>query len=588
MSEAPVLTTLRERASLQPDDVAFTFTDYDSEWAGVIDTLTWGQLYRRVNNLSRAISGYGEAGERAVILAPQSLDYIVAFLGSMLAGYIAVPLSAPYPGAHDERISAVMADTSPVVVLTTAALVETVGEYLADSHGAAAPTVVAVDDMEPDARPAAGTGRRRLPEIAYLQYTSGSTRVPAGVQISHDNLYTNFRQLMADYFAPMSGVVPPGTNIVSWLPFYHDMGLVFAIVTPILGGIPSHLTSPMAFLQRPARWIQAMSTQTHSWSAAPNFAYELAAAKTTDDDMADLDMGGVDGLLSGAERVHPATLKRFTDRFGKCNFRPDAFRPSYGIAEGTVYAATRTVGGPPKVAHFDADGLAEGKVLPVEAPAGLGLISYGTPRSPLVRIVDPDAQTELEPGAVGEIWLHGGNVSAGYWHKPDETAQTFGGVLSTPSEGTPEGPWLRTGDLGFMFDDEMYIVGRMKDILIIRGRNLYPEDIESTVSEITGGRAAAIAVSVGQTEKLVVIAEYKKRRPHSLGPVETPDSPDAADPFEALRNDVTAAISRVHGVTVADIVLVAPGSLPITTSGKIRRSTCGELYLGQQFARLDS
>lgn len=584
MSEAPVLTTLRERASLQPDDVAFTFTDYDADWAGVTETLTWAQLYRRVDNLSRAISGYGESGDRAVILAHQSLDYIVAFLGSMLAGYVAVPLSAPYPGAHDERIGAVMADTSPAVILTTTSLVETVGEYLADSQGTV-PAVVAVDEVEAAGRPAGAAVRRQLPEVAYLQYTSGSTRVPAGVMISHDNLYTNFRQLMADYFGPMNGVVPPGTNIVSWLPFYHDMGLVFAVVTPILGGYPSHLSSPIAFLQRPARWIQAMAAHPHAWSAAPNFAYELAAAKTTDDDTAGLDMAGVDGLLSGAERVHPATLKRFTDRFGKCNFNAAAFRPSYGLAEGTVYAATRTVGGPPKVVQFDSDELSAGNAVHVEAPAGIGLISYGTPRSPQVRIVDPDALTECPSDAVGEIWLHGGNISAGYWHKPEETAQVFGGILAAPTEGTPGGPWLRTGDLGFIFDGELYIVGRMKDILIVRGRNLYPEDIESTVSEITGGRSAAISVSVAQDEKLVVIAEYKKRRATDS---RATDRTEGDDPFEALKSDLTAAISRVYGVTAADLVLVAPGSLPITTSGKIRRSACGDLYLGQQFARLDS
>lgn len=579
MSEAPVLTTLRERASLQPDDVAFTFTDYDDDPAGVTETLTWAQLYRRVSNLSRAIGGHGEPGDRAVILAPQSLDYIVAFLGSMLAGFIAVPLSAPYPGAHDERISAVLADTAPTVVLTTTSLRTAVGEYLPDRPGDGIPTVVTVDDLDPEARPTGAAGRRVLPEIAYLQYTSGSTRVPAGVIISHDNLYTNFRQLMADFFINPGGVPTPGLSIVSWLPFYHDMGLVIAVVAPILGGFSSHLTSPMAFLQRPARWVQAMASHPHAWSAAPNFAFELAAAKTSDEDMAGLDMGNIDGLLSGAERVHPTTLKRFANRFAKFNFRDDAYQPSYGLAECVVYAASRAGDGPPVVLHFDADVLAEGKAIQVEPPAGLGLVSYGTPRSPTIRIVDPDALTESPAATVGEIWVHGGNVSAGYWNKPEETANTFGGTLAEPSEDTPTGPWLRTGDLGFMFDDQLFIVGRVKDMLIIRGRNLYPEDIESTVSEISGGRSAAIAVTAGQTEKLVVIAEYKNRRAHA----ET----EGTDPFEALKSDLTAAISRVHGVTVSDLVVVGPGSLPITTSGKIRRSACGELYLGQQFTRLD-
>ncbi len=586
MSEAPVLSTLRERASLQPDDVAFTFTDYDADWDGVTETLTWSQLYRRVNHLARSISGHGEPGDRAVILAPQGLDYIVGFLGSMLAGYIAVPLSAPYPGAHDERINAVMADTAPAVVLTTSALIETVGEYTDRGDGCAAPTVVAVDTLDPEVRPAGGSSRRELPSIAYLQYTSGSTRVPAGVIISHENLYTNFRQLMADYFGPTNGVVPPGTTIVSWLPFYHDMGLVFAVVTPILGGYPSHLSSPLAFLQRPARWVRAMASHSHCWSAAPNFAFELAAAKTTDDDLAGLDLGNVDGLISGAERIDPKTLKRFATRFAPFGFREDAYRPSYGLAEGVVYGATRTVGGGPKTVNFDVDALSAGKAVPVAAPGGSALVSYGTPQSPVLRIIDPDTLIESPADTVGEIWMHGANVSAGYWHKPEETERTFGGVLPNPSPGTPEGPWLRTGDLGFTYDDEMYIVGRMKDMLIVRGRNHYPDDIEGTVGEISRGRSAAIAVTSGQTEKLVVIVEYKKPRGQSDEATDGDES--ATDPFEAVKNDIIAAISRAHGLTAADVVLVAPGSLPITTSGKIRRSSCADLYRAQQFTRLDS
>jgi len=329
-----------------------------------------------------------------------------------------------------------------------------------------------------------------------------------------------------------------------------------------------------------------LAAHPHAWSAAPNFAFELAAARTSDDDMAGLDLGNVDGILSGAERVHPQTLKRFANRFGKFNFREEAFRPSYGLAEGVVYAATRTLGGPPKIVHFDADALSGGMAVPVLA--GSGLISYGTPRSPQVRIVDPNTLTESAEGAVGEIWLHGANVSQGYWHKPDETERTFGGMLTAPSQGAPQGPWLRTGDLGFTFDDELFIVGRMKDILIVRGRNHYPEDIEATVSEITGGRVAAIAVTAGQSEKLVLIIEYKKRRTAlaegAAGRVD--GSVDDAS-LDAVKNHVTAAISDAHGLTAADLVLVGPGSIPTTTSGKIRRAACGDLYRDQQFNRLD-
>ncbi|NBP85075.1 MAG: acyl-CoA synthetase, partial [Mycobacteriaceae bacterium] len=571
MPEASVLSTLRERAGLQPEDVVFTYTDYDSDWDGAAEDVTWSQLYRRVQNLAHEVKAIGEAGDRAVILAPQGLDYIVAFLGSMLASRIAVPLSFPHPGTHDERVSAVLADTSPTVVLTTSSIAGTITEYVGPTGGGSAPTVLEVDALDLDARKGANARVEGLPELAYLQYTSGSTRVPAGVMITHTNLYSNFRQLMAAYFSQTGGVAPADMTLVSWLPFYHDMGLVLGVVAPILGGFRGDLTSPMAFLQRPARWVQALARDNHTWSAAPNFAFELASAKTTDEDMAGLDMGKVLGIIGGAERIHPATLKRFADRFAKYNFSEEAFKPSYGLAEATVYVASRTAGGPPEVVYFDPEKLSAGSALRCEPAVGSPLLSYGMPESPMIRIVDPDTRIESPAGEVGEIWVRGENVAEGYWHKPAETERTFGGMLAA---GTPEGPWLRTGDLGFVSEGEMFIVGRMKDMLIVYGRNHYPEDIEATVQEISGGRVAAISVTVGATEKLVVLVEYKKRR-------NAPE--DDAEAFAEFKNAVTSAISNEHALNVADLVLVAPGSLPTTTSGKIRRSSCGDMYHKQEF-----
>ena len=579
MPEASVLSTLRERAGLQPEDVVFTYTDYDSDWDGVAEDVTWSQLYRRVQNLAHEVNAIGEAGDRAVILAPQGLDYIVAFLGSMLASRIAVPLSFPHAGTHDERVSAVLADTSPTVVLTTSSIADAITEYVGPTDGAPAPAVLEVDTLDLETRKGANIRVEGLPELAYLQYTSGSTRVPAGVMITHTNLYSNFRQLMAGYFPETRGVAPADVTLVSWLPFYHDMGLVLGVVAPILGGFRGDLTSPMAFLQRPARWVRALATNTKAWSAAPNFAFELAAGKTTDEDMAGLDLGSVQGIIGGAERIHPATLKRFADRFAKYNFREEAFKPSYGLAEATVYVASRSVPGPPEVAYFDPEKLSAGTAIRCEPSVGSPLLSYGMPESPILRIVDPDTLVESPAGVVGEIWVRGDNVAEGYWHKPAETERTFGGMLAAPSPGTPEGPWLRTGDLGFVSEGEMFIVGRMKDMLIVYGRNHYPEDIEATVTEISGGRVAAISVTVGSTEKLVVLVEYKKRR----GAPE-----DDAEAFIAFKNAVTSAISNEHALNVADLVLVAPGSLPTTTSGKIRRSSCGDMYQKQQFARLDA
>jgi fatty acid CoA ligase FadD21 len=575
-----VLATLRERAGLQPDDVVFTYTDYDSDWEGVQENVTWSQLYRRVQNMARAIGEFGAVGDRAVILAPQGMEYIIAFLGSMMAGFVAVPLPVPNPGSHDERVSAVMADTSPAVVLTTSATAASVNEYVSQTSGGEVPTVIEVDSLDLDARIGGNARLEGLPTATYLQYTSGSTRVPAGVIITDDNLQSNFRQLMSSYFAESGGMTPTGLTLVSWLPFYHDMGLVLGVIAPILGGFRAEITSPMAFLQRPARWVRALASGSPTWSASPNFAFELAAAKTSDEEMAGLDLGNVQGIIGGAERIHPATLNRFADRFAKFNFSASSFKPSYGMAEATVFTACRSMGGPPEVVYFDNEKLGDGTALRTTAAAGIPLLSYGMPESPMVRIVDPDQCVEAPEGMVGEIWVRGDNVSEGYWHKPEETRLTFGGILVSPSPGTPEAPWLRTGDLGFVSEGELFIVGRMKDMLIVYGRNHYPEDIEATVQEISGGRVAAISVTVGHTEKLVVIIEYKKRR--------GTDDVSASDAFAELKNTVTSAISNEHGLNAADLVLVAPGSIPTTTSGKIRRSSCGDLYRQQQFERLDA
>ena len=579
MPAPTLLEILRERAGLQPEDKAFTYTDYDQDWSGVVESLTWAQAYRRTVNVATEVARHGAVGDRAVILAPQGLDYIAAFLGSMQAGLTAVPLSVPQFGAHDERVSAVLADTSPTVILTTKAVAPAVTEYLGDTKSDTVPTVVEVDALDLEASNGSGPRIRKPPEIAYLQYTSGSTRAPAGVMLTHRNLQSNFEQLMAHYFSQFGGVAPPDTTIVSWLPFYHDMGLILGVCGPILGGYRSELSSPMSFLQRPARWVQSLATNSRVFSAAPNFAFELAVRKTTDEDMAGLDLGGVLNIVSGAERVHPATLKRFCDRFGKFNFRDHMMRPSYGLAEATVYVASRSSDDSTDVIDFETDPLAEGIATRCASGTGTPLISYGVPNSPTVRIVDPDTSVECPAGGVGEIWVHGENVALGYWHKPEETERTFGGKIVALSPNTPEGPWLRTGDLGFISNDEMFIVGRIKDLLIVYGRNHYPEDIEATVQEITGGRVAAISVTADHVEKLVTIIELKKRG-------DTED--EAMAKLDSVKNDVTAAISSAHGLTTADLVLVGPGTIPTTTSGKIRRAVCVEQYRTGQFTRLDA
>jgi fatty acid CoA ligase FadD21 len=570
---------LHGRASLRPHDVAFTFTDYADDWAGVPESLTWSQLSRRTLNAARELSPHGSAGDRAVILAPQSLDYIAAFLGSMQAGLIAVPLPLPHRGSSHERVGAVLADTSPSVVLTTSAVAEDIAEYVHQAPLEALPKIVEIDSMNLDVDGGTSVRTADLPDVAYLQYSSGSTRLPTGVMISHRNLQVNFEQLMRSFFADSHVKAPPNLTIVSWLPFYHDMGLVLGVCAPILGGYRGELTSPVSFLERPARWVQSLAGSPHAWSAAPNFAFNLAARKTTDSDLAGLDLGGVLGIISGAERVEPATLQRFVDRFAHFNFRDHMVRPSYGLAEATVFVAAGTWNESSSAVHFDVGELSAGRAQRCAAGTGTALVKYKVPQSPTLRIVDCDTSRECPHGLVGEIWIHGANVADGYWRKPPEEQRCFGATLADPSPGTPDGPWLRTGDLGFLFEGELFIVGRIKDLLIIRGRNHYPEDIEATVQEITGGRVAAISVPVNHTEKLVTVIELKKR---------ADSSEEAMHWLTCVKSDVTSAISNEHGLNVEDLVLVSPGSIPTTTSGKIRRAACVEQYREDQFTRLDA
>ncbi|GAT11600.1 AMP-binding protein [Mycolicibacterium novocastrense] len=578
MVETSLPDLLREHASLQPDEIAFTFVDYEQDWAGVHESVTWPQLYRRVRNVAHELRGCAAPGDRAVILAPQGLDYIVAFLGALQAGIVAVPLSVPLGGASDERVDSVLRDAAPTAVLTTSAVVDHVVPHVTAQPLAPRPTIIDVDSLDLDAAIRAEDPGDIQQATAYLQYTSGSTRQPAGVMISYTNLQANFEQLMAGYFAHRDGIAPFDSTIVSWLPFYHDMGLVLGVCAPILGGYRAVLTSPVAFLQRPARWMQLLATNTHAFSAAPNFAFELAARKTTDEDMAGLDLGNVETILSGSERVHPATLQRFTERFARFNLHDWVVRPSYGLAESTVYAATSRAGQAPTILYFETDKLAAGQAKRCTTGGGTPLISYPLTPSPTVRIVDPDTHTECPPATTGEIWVHGDNVASGYWHKPEETQRTFGATVVNPSAGTPPGPWLRTGDLGFVTDGDLFIFGRIKDLLIVYGRNHSPDDIEATIQEISGGRVAAIAVPTNDTEQLVVIVEAKRRG----------DSHDEVmHKFATLKRDITSAISHTHDLAVADVVLVSPGSIPITTSGKVRRATCIDHYRTGQFTRQD-
>ncbi len=568
---------LKSRAEQRAHDLAYTFMDYDVDPDGIADTVTWSELYDRVQQVAARLLQCGAPGDRAAILAPQGMDYIVAFYGAIHAGFIAVPLPVPFPGSLDERVVGALRDSGPTVLLTTSTVAGDVARYCGSQGGSSAAELVEVDAVGPAFTPVPLAPTTDL-STAYLQYTSGSTRAPAGVVLTHKNVIRNLEQIVADYAEHLPGGAPEDLTVVSWLPFYHDMGLVMGVLGPLVLDRRGVLMSPVGFLQKPSRWIRQMALNPGGFSAAPNFGFELAARRTSDADLAGLNLGDVLGIISGAERVHPSTVQRFTERFAPFGMPASTVRPSYGLAEATVYVVASAGGRPPTEVRFDSEKLAAGHV-EVCSSGGSELVGCGSPRSSQVRIVDPEKAIELPAGKVGEIWVHGDQVSPGYWRNPELTARTFGGQLATPSEGTPRGPWLRTGDLGAVFDEELYIIGRIKDLLIVDGRNHYPDDIELTVSEITNGRVAAVSVVDQTTEKLIVVAEVKS-------PTGAPEQ--AAEKLRDIKRRVATAVKNTHGVRVGDLVLVAQGALPITTSGKVRRSSAGQMYNAGEFNRLDS
>jgi long-chain fatty acid adenylase/transferase FadD26 len=577
-TEMSIPALLRERATVQGDATAYTFMDRAVLGTGHPERLSWAQVYRRTLVVSEELRRCGSTGDRAAILAPQGLDYIVAFFGALHAGFIAVPLPVPQFGVHDQRVASALADSAPIALLTTSSAVADVNKYATAEGGRPAPEVIEVDVLDIDATRPLDTTDYSRPGPAYLQYTSGSTRTPAGVVVSHHNVTANVRQTIDDYFAS-DGEIPNG-EAVSWLPFFHDMGLLLGVFAALVAERSAVLTSPLAFLSKPASWMQLMGSGPATFSGGPNFAFELAVRRISDEDMDGLDLSNVVAMSIGAERVHSATIKRFTDRFARFGLKEGVLRPSYGLAEATNHVAAPQLGQPVKTARFELEKLSAGVAQPCSdgREGTTELVGYGAPRACMVRIVDPETAAEQPDGKVGEIWVHGDNIALGYWKRSEQTARTFRARITEPTDGTPAGPWLRTGDLGVMSGGELFIMGRLKDLLIVNGRNHHPDDIETTIQELTGGRVAAIAVDDDTTETLVVIIELKARG----------SAHENAQRLISVKHDVAMAVWKSHDLPVGDLVLVSPGSLPITTSGKIRRSSCAELYRKSGFQRLDT
>lgn len=552
------------------DKPAYRYLDFDRDRTV---ELSWAQLGKRLRAVGARLQQVTQAGDRVAILAPQGVDYVVGFFAAIQAGAIAVPLFAPELPGHAGRLEAVLADARPTVVLTTTAAAESVREFLRTLPRDRRPRVIAVDAV-PDA-----VGGGFVPAaldtdaIAYLQYTSGSTRNPAGVEITHRAACTNVVQMI------LSVGLDSNIRSVSWLPLFHDMGLLM-IMFPALAGRDITLMSPVAFVRRPYRWIQELgASDLPTFAAAPNFAFELAAQRGLPPAGDTLDLSNVAGLINGSEPVNISSIEKFTAAFAPHGLNPSAIKPSYGMAEATLFVSTTVHDAQPAAIHLDRVELSAGRAVRVAAehPNAVAQVSCGqVARSQWALIVDPATDAELPDGQVGEIWLHGDNVGRGYWGRPQETEMTFRNkvqsrlLTGSHAAGSAEAAWwLRTGDLGVYLDGQLYITGRVKDLIIVDGRNHYPQDIEATVAEASSavrtGFVAAFSVPGAGREEVVVIAERAVGAGRS----------EAAPVQEAIR----AAVSRRHAVPVAEVKLVAAGTIPRTTSGKLARRACRAKYL---------
>ncbi|WP_245845807.1 fatty acyl-AMP ligase [Mycobacterium arosiense] len=568
---------------------SYRFIDYAKEQDGQAVNLSWNALWSQVRAIGARLQQVTSPGDRVAVVAPQGLHYVAAFFAALHAGNVAVPLFAPTLSGHAERLTAVMADAQPAAVLTTTEAAEPIRRFIRDLPPRQRPRLIAVDAVPELLGSSFSDVARDTNDVAYLQYTSGSTRTPAGVEISHRAVCTNVIQMV------LAGGLDLRVRSVSWLPLYHDMGLIM-IMFPALFGESITLMDPMAFLRRPYRWIKQLGAEGRygrTFAAAPNFAFELTAERGLPPKGDSLDLSNVVCLLNGSEPVTMSAINKFTTAFTPYGLPATAVKPSYGMAEATLSVASIAQDAKASAIHLDREQLGAGRAVPVAAttPGAVAYVSCGQPiPNQWAVIVDPDG-AEVPDRMIGEIWLHGNNIGRGYFGREDETQRVFGNKLQSRledgshAEGAPDnGCWLATGDLGVYVDGELYLTGRIKDLIIIDGRNHYPHDIETTVSQastaIRSGYVAAFSVSNdmlessgdGKTaEQLVIVAE----RAAGAGRA------DPAPILDALR----AAIAREHHIRVADIKLVAAGAIPRTTSGKLARNACRTEYLGRRFNR---
>lgn len=549
---------LSYRAQNQPDQKAYIFL-HDGETES--DKLTYKELDIQARAIATQLQSLGATGERALLLYQPGLELTAAFFGCLYAGVVAVPAYPPRRNQNLSRLQAIVSDARAAVALTTTSLLGKIEGYawnpeLAQLHW------FATDKIASDLAEVWQEPKLSSDTLAFLQYTSGSTGTPKGVMVTHGNLVYNLALIYKCF-----GHTPNSQGLI-WLPPYHDMGLIGGVLQPLYGGFPVTLMAPVDFLQKPFRWLQAISRYKATTSGGPNFAYELCVRKIKPEQLASLDLSSWEVAFTGAEPICAETLSQFAATFEPCGFRREAFYPCYGMAETTLIVSGGLKSALPTVRQVDAAALEQNRVVPTAASQQKGsraIVGCGHCVDQVV-VVDPESLTPCPDNKVGEIWVSGPSVAQGYWNRPEETLQTFHAYLAD----TGGGPFLRTGDLGFLQDGELFITGRIKDVIIIRGQNHYPQDIELTVERshpaLRRGCGAAFAVEVKGSERLVVVQEVERSYLRQMN-------------VNEVVGNIRHAVAAEHSLQIYATVLVKTGSIPKTSSGKIQRYACRSGFL---------
>jgi thioester reductase-like protein len=554
MNCSTLVELLRHRSVKAPQKLAYTFLQ-DGEIE--IARLTHAELDRQARALGARLQSLGALGQRVLLLYPPGLEFMVGFFGCLYAGAIAVPMYLPQPNQSLSKLEAIAAACQAKFVLTISALLPDLASRFAASSQLSICDVIASDAIAPELSDSYTEPDIDGQTLALLQYTSGSTGTPKGVMLTHTNILHNLAMLCTAFQTTSE------TRFVSWMPLTHNSGLIGGALFPLYGNFPTVMMSPLDFLQKPLRWLAAISDYKATLSFAPNFAYELVCAKTTVEQRATLDLSSWVLAICGAEKVYAETIEKFTHTFASCGFRPEAFNPCYGMAESVVFISGQAKLQAPVICTLQSTALNQHQVVIAAAGQANTQTITGCGSTWLeqkILIVHPEQHTHCVAGQVGEIWVSSPSVSSGYWKQPEATQQTFQAYLATG-----EGPFLRSGDLGFLRDDQLFVTGRLKDLIVIRGRNHYPQDIESTVEKshpaLRPSNGAAFSIEVTNEEQLVVVQEIDDLELANLD-------------IDAIFQGIRQAVSQQHSLQVYAISLLKSGSILKTTSGKIQRQAC--------------